>query len=65
MSKAGREPASQPESDQSGSDQSGEDPQDAPTPGPNLALLYSLIGLALALAIGLAVMIVLPFYHRR
>ncbi|MFZ1937937.1 MAG: hypothetical protein WBA18_00630 [Terracidiphilus sp.] len=33
--------------------------------GPNLALLYSLIGLALAAAIGIAIVIVLPFYHRR
>ena len=33
--------------------------------GPNLALLYSLIGLALAAAIGLAVLIVRPFYLRR
>lgn len=31
--------------------------------GPNLALLYGLIALALAVAIGFAVMIVLPFYH--
>ena len=34
-------------------------------PGPSLTLLYSLIALALAAAIGLALMIVLPFYHRR
>ena len=33
--------------------------------GPSLTLLYSLIALALAVAIGLAVMIVLPFYERR
>ena len=32
---------------------------------PSLTLLYSLIALALAVAIGLAFMIVLPFYHRR
>ena len=60
MSEAGREPAVQP--------RAGEpkvDPEEAPSPGPSLVLLYSLIGLALALAIGLAVMIVLPFYHRR
>jgi hypothetical protein len=42
-----------------------DDSEEAPSPGPNLALLYSLIGLALALAIGFALMIVLPFYHRR
>ena len=33
--------------------------------GPNLVLLYSLIALALAVAMGLAVLIVLPFYMRR
>ena len=33
--------------------------------GPNLKLIYSLIALALAAAIGIAVMIVLPFYQRR
>jgi hypothetical protein len=32
---------------------------------PNLVLLYSLIALALAVAIGLAVLIVWPFYIRR
>jgi hypothetical protein len=30
----------------------------------NLVLLYSLIALALAAAIGFALMIVFPFYHR-
>jgi hypothetical protein len=47
----------------------GADPKDAdggePVPGPNLVLLYSLIALALAVAIGLAWLIVLPFYQRR
>jgi hypothetical protein len=38
---------------------------DEPNPGPNLILLYSLIALALAAAIGFALLIVLPFYHRR
>ena len=33
--------------------------------GPNLTLMYSLIGLALLLAIGFAVMIVFPFWQRR
>jgi hypothetical protein len=33
--------------------------------GPSLTLLYSLIALALLAAIGFAMMIVLPFYHRR
>jgi hypothetical protein len=32
--------------------------------GPNLFLLYSLIALALAAAIGLALMIVMPFHLR-
>jgi hypothetical protein len=39
--------------------------EDRPSQGPNLTLLYSLIALALAAAIGLAMMIVLPFYQRR
>ena len=33
--------------------------------GPNLIVLYGLLALALAAAIGLALMIVLPFYRRR
>ena len=33
--------------------------------GPSLTLLYSLIALALAAAIGFALLIVLPFYRRR
>jgi|CZKL01.1.fsa_nt_gi hypothetical protein len=33
--------------------------------GTNIVLIYCLIGVALILAIGFAVMIVLPFYHRR
>ncbi|MGA2752828.1 MAG: hypothetical protein ABSE53_03605 [Terracidiphilus sp.] len=36
-----------------------------PGTGPNLTLLFSLIALALALAIGLAALIVRPFYLRR
>jgi hypothetical protein len=32
--------------------------------GPSLTLLYSLIGLALIAAIGFALLIVAPFYHR-
>lgn len=38
---------------------------DEPAKGPNLILLYSLIALALAAAIGLAALIVRPFYLRR
>lgn len=48
----------QPEQENSG----GNEPE--PT-GPSLTLLYSLIALALAAAIGFAVMIVLPFYRSR
>ena len=41
-------------------------PNRRPTfPGPNLTLIYSLIALALAAAIALAMLIVFPFYHRR
>ncbi len=42
-----------------------DEPPDEQAQGPNLTLLYSLIALALAAAIGLAALIVLPFYHRR
>jgi hypothetical protein len=38
--------------------------EDNSSRGPNLALIYSLIALALAAAIGFALMIVLPFHHR-
>jgi len=53
------------------SDPERQDPQpvpgadDPPSPGPNLVLLYSLIALAMVVAIGLALTIVMPFYHRR
>lgn len=43
----------------------GDDPSENHSDGPNLTLLYSLIALALAAAIGFAVLIVLPFYRRR
>ncbi len=33
--------------------------------GPNLTLIYALIALAFLAAVGFAVLIVLPFYHRR
>jgi hypothetical protein len=32
--------------------------------GPNLTLIYSLLALALVLAIGIGALIVLPFYQR-
>ena len=43
----------------------GKDLDGDPGKGPNLVLLYGLLVLALAAAIGFALMIVLPFYHRR
>jgi hypothetical protein len=39
-------------------------PEDEPSQGPSLTLLYTLIALAMAAAIGCAMLIVLPFYHR-
>jgi hypothetical protein len=39
--------------------------EESPTQGPSLALLWGLIALALAAAIGFALLIVLPFYRRR
>lgn len=38
---------------------------DTPNSGPNLTLIYSLIVLALLAAIGVATLIVLPFYNHR
>jgi hypothetical protein len=43
----------------------GQPEEDGPGKGPNLVLIYGLLALALAAAIGLALMIVFPFYHRR
>jgi hypothetical protein len=43
----------------------GTDPDEDAPRGPNLVLIYSLIALAMAAAIGLALTIVMPFYHRR
>ncbi len=40
-------------------------PDDEEPQGPNLKLLYGLIALALAAALAIATMIVLPFYRRR
>jgi hypothetical protein len=50
----------EPDRPEAGNNKKSSEPE--PT-GPNLALLYGLVALALAVAIGLAVMIVLPFYH--
>jgi hypothetical protein len=43
----------------------GNGPEERPEKTPSLLLLYSLLAVALAAAIGLALLIVLPFYHRR
>jgi hypothetical protein len=56
------DPEQQPASPEPGPQ---DDPEDSPSQGPNLILLYSLIALALAAAIGFALMIVMPFHHRR
>ena len=54
MSDAPRLPRPGPEED--------EEPE---SQGPNLTAMYSLIGLALVLAIGFAMAIVFPFWKRR
>jgi len=41
------------------------DEEDEAPHGPNLTLIYSFVVLALIAAIGFAVLIVMPFYHRR
>lgn len=43
----------------------GHESDNEPSRGPSLTLLYSLIALALAAAIAIAGLIVLPFYLRR
>jgi hypothetical protein len=43
----------------------GTEPVGEPSQGPSLKLLFGLIAAALLAAIGLALLIVLPFYHRR
>jgi len=43
----------------------GEHEEDVRAKGPNLVVIYGLLVLALAAAIGFALLIVLPFYHRR
>ena len=42
-----------------------ESQEDESSRGPSLTLLYSLVVLALAAAIGFALLIVMPFYRRR
>ncbi|HUH62457.1 MAG TPA: hypothetical protein VLZ50_05645 [Terracidiphilus sp.] len=41
------------------------DADDDRSRGPNLALIYSLIALAMLVAMGIALWIVMPFYTRR
>jgi hypothetical protein len=41
------------------------EPESNSSKGPSLTLLYGLLVLGLAAAIGFALLIVLPFYHRR
>ena len=38
---------------------------DTPSTGPNLTLIYSILGLVLLVAMAIAAFIVLPFYQRR
>ena len=40
-------------------------PEEEPNRGPHLTLFYTLIVLAMLIAIAIAAFIVLPFYHRR
>jgi hypothetical protein len=55
--------AKSPENEQFKQLPAGNEPEPA-SPGPNLKLIYTALAVALLLAIGLAVLIVLPFYHR-
>jgi len=57
---------SEPESESRGEASGAKDtPDEMPSKGPNLVLLYSLIALALVAATAFALLIVLPFYQRR
>jgi hypothetical protein len=55
----------EPEQRNAGADRPDEKENAEDAQGPNLKLLYGLIALALAAAIAIAAMIVLPFYRRR
>ncbi|MGA3129436.1 MAG: hypothetical protein ABSD59_01455 [Terracidiphilus sp.] len=57
--------AERPEASRNGTAGHKEEPDGEASQGPSLILLYSLITLALAVAIALAALIVLPFYQRR
>ena len=41
------------------------DDQDEPSRGPSLFLLYGILAIVMVIAMGIAALIVLPFYHRR
>jgi hypothetical protein len=58
---------SKPERPQAGPDEESSRllAEERPAQGPSLKLLYGLLVLALVAAIGFALLIVLPFYHRR
>jgi hypothetical protein len=59
------DPEAQKDSSNSASAQDSQPVEEQQVRGPSLPLFYSLIALALVAAIGFALMIVLPFYHRR
>ena len=42
-----------------------QDPEDGPSPGPNLVLIYTLMALAFLAAMAIAALIVLPYYRSR
>jgi hypothetical protein len=58
-------PSNADEDEDGGASNADEDEDGGASKGPSLTLIYSLVALALAAAIGFALLIVLPFYHRR
>jgi hypothetical protein len=54
-----------PEGHTSAAHQPAEEAHEPARTGMSLAWMYGLVALALAAAIGFALLIVLPFYHRR
>jgi uncharacterized protein HemX len=66
MSEAGHPPSSLGDEPSEATPEREDPPEgDLASQGTNLLLLYGLLALALAAAIGFALLIVLPFYHRR
>ncbi|HEY6487543.1 MAG: hypothetical protein WCC26_10625 [Terracidiphilus sp.] len=47
------------------SEKDAEPEEKEPAKGPNLVLLYSLLALALVVSMGIAALIILPFYQHR